>query len=198
MIMIGEDKKIINPQLLSAAKRCDAQAIIAALESGADIDCSDFRGWTPLMIVIDNAKLELRPDRRACAELLIARGADVRGNSGIKPMHLAALRGSADILSLLIAHGADIDAVDIDHRTPIDRIIHARLGSPGKVWVDCMNVLVAAGLDLTVPRWKKKTLLEIAREQGWGDVHATYEKRQLKEAINKKGVLRDGESSLGI
>jgi len=57
------------------------------------------------------------------AGLAIANGANVNGrnNSRLTALHHAAARGHTDVVELLIAHGADVNAIDITGKTPIDR-----------------------------------------------------------------------------
>jgi len=65
--------------------------------------------------------------KREIARLLIERGADVtmkRGGqriprSGWTALHYAAAYGFVELIPLLIAQGADMDATDDEHRTPL-------------------------------------------------------------------------------
>jgi uncharacterized protein len=42
---------------------------------------------------------------------------------GATPLHIAAQKNNLELVKLLLAHGADINAVDSEHRTPTDRAL---------------------------------------------------------------------------
>jgi len=58
---------------------------------------------------------------KAEAEALVANGADVNHHSeyGFTPLHFAAARGQADIVSFLLDHGANVNAKGDDGDTPL-------------------------------------------------------------------------------
>jgi len=61
--------------------------------------------------------------RKAMAELLISRGADVRARKKrhrCTPLHYAAQMGNLDIARFLISKGADVNAPNRDGETPLD------------------------------------------------------------------------------
>ena len=73
------------------------------LDKGAPADWTDpGYGWTPLHVAATY-------DRAGTAELLIRRGAKVAAvdQSGLNPLHWAALRGSSEVAMLLLKHKAD-------------------------------------------------------------------------------------------
>jgi len=52
------------------------------------------------------------------------RGANVNSKiSGRTPLHCASYRGYISIVNKLLRHGADINALDTDKRTPLDRAL---------------------------------------------------------------------------
>ena len=53
---------------------------------------------------------------------LLEAGADVgfKTNVGVTALHVASAKGYCDIVELLIAAGADTEAVDIENKSPID------------------------------------------------------------------------------
>ena len=70
-----------------------------------------------------------RSGHKKIAELLIDKGADLKGTHAITPMHIAAEEGHKEVVELLIAKGADVNAMfvarvlvnhDWQGMTPID------------------------------------------------------------------------------
>lgn len=83
----------------------DVRGIVTALlDAGADADCEDANGLTPLLVAAKRNCV-------AAAEVLltkVARG--VTGRSALsKALHYAAKTGAGDVVSLLLAHGATVD-----------------------------------------------------------------------------------------
>jgi ankyrin repeat protein len=121
------------PALIAAVQRDNCEMIDALLDAGANIN-ERTRWWAGSFGVLDSAKPEL-------ADYLISRGATIdihaaarlgmidrvrellvlnpqvvhaRGGDGQFPLHFAA---SVEIAALLLDHGADINARDIDHES---------------------------------------------------------------------------------
>ena len=116
------------------------------MDYGADVDCVDVRGVTPLMRLCgDGAVSRLLLDRGAnidardleghtalawaChwgnsdgARFLISRGAAVNlaRNDGQTPLHLASSYNRVDAARLLLQHGARIDATSARGESPLD------------------------------------------------------------------------------
>ena len=122
-----------TPALIAAVQRGNREMIDALLDAGANINART-RWWAGSFGVLDCAKPEL-------ADYLISRGATVdihaaarlgridrvrellaldpqlvhaRGGDGQLPLHFAA---TVEIAALLLDHGADINARDIDHES---------------------------------------------------------------------------------
>ena len=101
-----------RPRMLEVTK--------ALIARGADVHRPGFGGYTPL----HNACMW---NNAAAAEHLIASGADVhaRLGDGSTPLHMAAARfpslmDTSNACEVLIKHGADINAFDARHMTPLD------------------------------------------------------------------------------
>jgi cytohesin len=63
------------------------------------------------------------------AELLLKRGADVmvrNKETSATPLHEAAMKGHADVVRVLLAHGADPNAYDSTSSTPLDEALRYR------------------------------------------------------------------------
>jgi hypothetical protein len=99
---------------LNFALRCNNSDIVRLLlDAGADPTGRDSELLTPLHDVHD----------AALAALLIERGADVnaRATEGTTPLHLACVRDDIDVVTVLLDHGAEVDAVDDEGRSAYRR-----------------------------------------------------------------------------
>jgi uncharacterized protein len=98
--------------------------------------------------------------------LLLAKGArlEARGDNGEGPLHDAALGGSPEVITLLLDHGAAIDAPDRESgATPL--MIAASLGRAGAV-----AVLLRRGANPQLRDHAGHTALDRAREAQNNDV----------------------------
>ena len=97
----------VNKELHQAVKNGDMNAVIKALENGADIASTNKKGNTPLHRAAsrDNYKI---------VELLVKKGAplDVKNNSGKTPLMQAARKGNYRNAQVLVAAGADMNLQD--------------------------------------------------------------------------------------
>lgn len=173
-----------NRKLYSACRRGDVDFIEQLPSLGLDIDLSDSKGWTPLMI----AALAGQPD---VFHFLIARGSDhtLKDNFGRSLLHFAAAGGSNDIIEKLLLLGLDIDSKDNNGLTPLmtaasfgwgDSILFLiKNGSdPTGIWsyilysacgvedVDFIEQLSSLGLDIDLPDSSGRALLMIAAFTG--------------------------------
>ena len=93
-------------------------ALVAALlEAGADPNRPDDDGFPPLIAALSCSRAPaastVRSDVHTLVEMLLAAGADVgqRGINDYTPLHLAASHGDLGALDILLAAGADPDAI---------------------------------------------------------------------------------------
>jgi len=85
----------------------DIDQVQQLISKGTDVNAKDrLLGWTALHTAASSR-------RRAIAELLIAKGADLNATDkrGRTPLHLAVESGQKDMVELLIAKGADVNAM---------------------------------------------------------------------------------------
>ncbi len=116
--------------LLRAARAVDLEAIERLVAAGALVDLPQRDGITPLMAAVGagagsvdtRGKFRTELDAVATAEALLDAGAaiDVRDARGRTAVHHAAAIGYTDVVALLAASGADLEAQDADGVTPLD------------------------------------------------------------------------------
>jgi ankyrin repeat protein len=91
---------------------------------------------------------------------------------GSTPLHVASIQGEQDIVSLLIQHGADVNALGGDHQiTPLH-------GAAASGHVDVAKDLVAAGADLKV----RDTAVKATPEE-WARRWGRYELANLLKPL---------------
>lgn len=105
--------------LMIASVKGDTNAVKRLLAHGAEVNRPDIYGWTPLM----RAAFEKRQE--VVNALLGSPGLDLdaRNEVGATALHLAAFRGSADIVEALMSHGSALSAVDDEGRTPAEAAV---------------------------------------------------------------------------
>jgi len=153
----AKDKQKGTP--LHAAARPGGEALVQLLLSrGAEAEPKDASGWTPLHYAAHHGA-------PAAAELLLATGAELEGRTtdySRSPLHLAVLKRHRNMIALLLASGADIDATDVLWSTPLH--CAALAGD-----VDILALLLRKGADTSARDWQGMTALDRALEQGRKD-----------------------------
>jgi hypothetical protein len=91
-----------NADLISAAEMGDHEALVKALEDGANVETTDKETNTPLHWA---AKCGRHED--ALALLGAGANVDARNKAGVTPLIYAAFEGWDDVVPLLLSHGAD-------------------------------------------------------------------------------------------
>lgn len=97
--------------LHQAASQGTTKVIEILLAHKVDINAGDNAGYTPLYGAIQYAPNNVR---RGVVELLVKNGANVNvknDRDGETPLHKAISKGDIDVVKLLLAHGADVNAV---------------------------------------------------------------------------------------
>lgn len=111
---------------LSAAVRCSDHALVKLLlDRGANINAPKEDALYVAIAAGRTEIVKLLLDRKAVLnrrEYVPFPGYDPFCSSNLSPLHLAAGCGFAEITSLLLEHGADIEATDSQHRTPFDLV----------------------------------------------------------------------------
>ena len=99
------------------------------LAAGADPLLTSDDGTTPLMVAAGLGRYtndknltrgELKPSAEKAVRLLLTAGSDVnaRNEADFTALHGASLRGSHEVIQILVDHGADLNARDFRGRTP--------------------------------------------------------------------------------
>jgi ankyrin repeat protein len=118
--------------LTSAARSHNQEMVEALAAAGAALDQPDGKGLTPLAIAARDGSI------RMVMTLLGAADSRKEKLDLIPPLFAAAEKGHGRVLELLIAAGADVNALDADGRTPL---MNAALSDQ----VEVLSILIKAG-----------------------------------------------------
>jgi len=96
-----------DAELIRAVKRGDTAEIDRLIEAGADPNCCDSQGWTPLFHAAGAGSTEIM-------RLLLAHGADIDSHreTGFTPLFSAILSRHLEAIRLLVDGGASVEAPD--------------------------------------------------------------------------------------
>lgn len=149
--------------LLRAAKALDAPAIKLLLAHGALVNLPNLRGTTPTMaaaglgsVDADTRGVFTTPDVQerslASLQLLLAAGGEINAadSRGQTPLHGAAFWGWNDVVKFLVENHANLNAVDLKGKTPVDSAMgraggNSRGGQRIDVHQDTADLLVKLG-----------------------------------------------------
>ncbi|EIT77782.1 ankyrin repeat protein [Aspergillus oryzae 100-8] len=150
--------------------------IEALLKRGVDLECTNERGWTPLIYAASLGHKDV-------VRLLLEKGADLDNDDhpyGRTPVIWAAMNGHEDVVGLLLEKGARLDLVDNEyHRTPV--IWAAKKGNEGVV-----RLLLERGVDLSHGDGQGYTPLAWAAIEGHeGVVRALISRTKLEAAVHQ-------------
>jgi lysophospholipase L1-like esterase len=103
-----------NESLLAAALHGNVQEIKMAIAKGAEVNCKDKNGNTPLNMVAKLSYYNL-------VKYFVEKGAEVNtsNNDHITPLHYGVEYNNIKIVQLLLKKGANIDARDSINETPL-------------------------------------------------------------------------------
>ena len=93
------DRIQLNNQLLEASKRGDLDTVKQLIQEGADVNHTDYRGYTPLIFGSQDEHLEI-------VKYLVEHGADVNqaNNNGSTPLISSRQNGHLEIVKYLLKH----------------------------------------------------------------------------------------------
>lgn len=172
----------IYDEILQAANQGSSEVVIDLLKRGMDVNTADADGTTLLMISARNNNLvlldfllknranTLKRNKYGDTALMLSSFAGhaevVRklldagaepGNSGWAPLHYAAYSGREEILKLLVAHKAPLDARAPNGHTAL--MLAASLGHLGAV-----KILIDADADMDMADFEGRTAISLARK----------------------------------
>ena len=167
---------------LKSAEAGDRAAVTLFLGSGVDVNTSDERGWTPLMISSFNGNGEI-------AEILVQSGADVhaKDNAGYSPMHWAAYSGYYKVIKLLLEKKANPNTLSNFGWTPL-----MQAATRGHLVV--VGQLISGGAHVNLPSKDGWTALHKATANG----HTEIVKLLLAKGADPGMQYQDGSTALSI
>jgi ankyrin repeat protein len=157
-VLDGEFETITEEDLCEALLRASCHGYLDCvsklLERGADPDCEDLDGDTPLMLASSN-------DHLGVAKLLIKSGCDVdvRSDRNRTALHMAVWNQRRRIVQLLLDARCDVNVRDRYGDTAL--MLCARRG-----YADIMKILLSAGCDANKASYEKETALHYAARHG--------------------------------
>jgi ankyrin repeat protein len=141
--------------LQRAAYGADIDAMALLLQYGARVELANINGVDPLVALMNNGGTRNRNKTEATViaglRLLMEAGVDINskgGRGGESPLHAAARQDWQEVVKFLAANGADLDAVDANGLTPLDRAM-GRTGRGDEVSTDIAAALADMAALLT-------------------------------------------------
>lgn len=162
--------------LLKAAEKGKLEAIQAALDSGADVNCQDPKGRSPVYLAV-------LANSVACTHELLSRGADpnVADKNKEYPIHIAACFNTTDVLRILVDTGnVDMESQNKDGNTALHKAAYAGC-------VDCVMYLTSKGADSKAQNNKYEIPAALARKKNHKGVLAVMKAAQLREKSGIQG-----------
>ncbi|PWW74723.1 ankyrin, partial [Tuber magnatum] len=105
----------------------------------------------------------------------------------ITPLHLAARSQDPDLVKLLLEHGADVDAIDCNQRTPLGQVSLKLNGSP-----KIAKLLLDRGATVETSDWSGMTPLHAACQNGNVEIF----RQLIEKGANVKAQDEIGETPL--
>ena len=153
--------------LLFAARSGDVASARLLVAAGADVDAAAASGTSPLVVAAHSG-------HGALAAFLLAAGADPgAADAGYGALHAAVLRGDPRLVRVLLAHGADPDAV-LERGTPARRV--------SADWRLPHNMIGATPLWIAA-RFREPAILRLLAEYGADPSHQLGGETVLMAAI---------------
>ena len=162
--------------LLKAAEKGKLEGIQAALDSGAEVNCQDPKGRTPVYLAV-------LANSVPCTHELLSRGADpnIADKNKEFPIHIASCFATTDVLRILVDTGnVDLESQNKDGNTALHKAAYAGC-------VDCVMYLTSKGADSKAQNNKYEIPAALARKKNHKGVLAVMKAAQLREKSGIQG-----------
>jgi ankyrin repeat protein len=159
------------------------------IQKGADIEASDGNGETPILLAAEGHPNS--PENDSVVEYLLKKGAniEVHDEYGRTPLFWAVYKGYPKIASLLVKHGANINAVDKTNQT-LFQIFSEQNRLMTERELDILKLLLENGLDINAHPETRKIFLE--KLKPYLEVHSLFEKYGKKNRQSRSLGDEDG------
>ena len=134
---------------------CNEDVLQAIIDHAADVNASNNKNWTPLMIACANSNSD-------AINVLLKAGADpnIADSDGYICLHVAVIRAcNKEVIQIIIDHGADVNATDKNSITTL--MIACQMAN-----ADAINILLNAGADPMLSDINGATWIHHAVETG--------------------------------
>ena len=178
----------LDRNLIDAAWKNDVPRARRLIEQGADVNHQDETQQSAYLIAASEGYVEL-------LDLTLANGARVDAKDSFDGTALirAAERGHADVVGRLVQAGIDLDHANFLGWTALHEAVV--LGEGTETYVDTVRVLVAAGVDVTIPAVRDGlTAREHAEQQGQSEIAATLTRAEGAGGTNLLDTAADGDA----
>jgi ankyrin repeat protein len=157
------------------------------LNHGAQVDAKNYQGETPLHLV-SRGEYDSLDDGVCVAELLLERGTDANAydSDDWSPLHSASNNGKPEIVQVLLAHGAKVDAENDLGETPLHLVRQGKYGSQFGVRV--AQLLLNSGADVNARDKRYWTPLLSA---------SYYGRREVAQVLLDHGAIAKVEDNQG-
>lgn len=171
-------RAVFDSALHCAAKYGQDGVLAVLLEHGAEVDCLDTYGATPLFWAARNG-------RGSTVGILLQRGADaaIRNLAGETMVHYAAFSGHRAVVRRLLEDGGGVDVDIRDHETGETPLHHAVQAGSG----DVVRLLLEKGADMAAASALDETPLTAATAH-WPMFRILLERAPDIAAPNRRGT----------
>ncbi len=134
------------------------------------VEQSNSLKWTPLVYAVDMGNDSI-------VKLLIEKGGakvNITINTGETPLHIAAKKGYSKIVTILLAHKADMEAQDLIRQTPLIAAVRANR-------YDTAKILLENGANPNHATSSRRTALDWAKTEEMKKLLLKYNAKTYKE-----------------
>jgi uncharacterized protein len=174
----------LDTRLIAAAWADDVRRARRLVDRGADVNAEDETEQSAFLIATSEGHLEL-------LELTLRRGADVRAKDSYNGTGLirAAERGHWDVVGRLLQAGVQRDHVNELGWTALHEAV--LLGDGSSRYVDTVRVLVAGGVDVTIPSGRDgSTPVQQATSEGYDEIAALLSRVDRNPPASRRAADR--------